>query len=103
MFPGVMMAQTTRDLRVQFNDEWPKTFLFPIEQSLSSLLHQKGLVAPFQPVLLRNIEDPDFHRLLASILDALDALPLRPDRTFEALWTTLDREIALKLHRAAPV
>jgi len=40
--------------------------------------------------------------MLSSFLDALDMLPLRPDRAFESIWTALDAEMFDLVDRLQP-
>ena len=82
----------TKTLRIEYNNKWPARFPFPLESQFAALLAEKNVVVPFKPAPLAPSDDAGFHRILASILDALDALPLRPDRAFEALWTAIDAE-----------
>jgi hypothetical protein len=87
------MLPNTKKLRVQYNNLWPESVVFPLEERFKEHLASQNLSCPFHPAPLEDSEDDEFHRILASILDALDALPLRPDKAFEALWTALDAEM----------
>lgn len=96
------METSTKDLRIQYLNEWPVRFLFPAEKKLLSHLKDLNLATPFVPAKLRNSSSREFHLMLSSLLDALDMLPLRPDRSFECIWTALDAEMFNLIERLRP-
>jgi hypothetical protein len=92
----------TKTLRVDYNNQWPATFKFPVEQRLLEHLKTLNRASPLVPAHLRHSVDNDFHMMLSALLDALDMLPLRPDRAFESVWTALDAEMFDLVERLRP-
>jgi hypothetical protein len=92
----------TKELRIRYHNQWPVVFRFPSEERLLERLASLNLASPIVAVPLTNCADREFHMMLSALLDALDALPLRPDRAFESLWTALDSEMFGLVGRIAP-
>lgn len=88
-----MKTTDTKALRIEYHNRWPATFKFPIEEKLLSHLADINIASALLPAPLAHSTDPGLHLMLSSLLDALDMLPLRPDRAFESLWTALDAEM----------
>jgi len=82
----------TRQLRVEYNNKWPESFNFPIENEFSALLEEADLKQTIIPVPLNLSEEHKFQFYLGYLLDALDMLPMRPDLAFDHLWKALDAE-----------
>jgi len=83
----------TRQLRVEYNNKWPKTFNFPIENKFLKILENKGIQQVLTPALLNESEEYQFQFYLGYLLDALDMLPMRPDLAFDHVWKALDSEL----------
>lgn len=84
--------QDTKELRLLYNNEWPSSFLFPVEKKLKKLLDEKNVQQAFIPAKLNASKDQEFHSLLGHFLEGLDQLPYRPDVAFDAIWKALDAE-----------
>lgn len=82
----------TRESRTRFNNSWPASFLFPVEEALSQRLAKHNVASIFLPAPLNHSEDHAFQTLLSHCIDALDYLPLRPDFAFDQIWKALDAE-----------
>jgi hypothetical protein len=100
--PLALNNNDTKTLRIDYNNQWPAAFKFPIEQRLLEHLKKLNRACPLVPAQLRHSVDNDFHLMLSSLLDALDMLPLRPDRAFESVWTALDAEMFDLVDRLQP-
>jgi hypothetical protein len=88
-----MAPPNTKNLRLDYHNEWPATFHFPIELKFLGRLGRMNIAQPLRLVPLVQSSHAEFHMMLSSLLDALDMLPLRPDRAFESIWTALDAEM----------
>lgn len=88
-----MPPTNTKDLRLEYHNQWPATFNFPIEQKFLVRLAHMNVARPLKLAPLVQSVHAEYHMMLSSLLDALDMLPLRPDRAFESLWTALDAEM----------
>lgn len=82
----------TKELRVNYNNEWPKKFNFPVEETFLQRVKEKKLDQIFFPVSLSYSEVWEFQYYLGYLLDALDMLPNRPDLAFDHIWKALDSE-----------
>jgi len=82
----------TRELRVKYNNEWPKKFNFPVEDSFLQRVEEKKLDQVFFPAPLSYSDIWEFQYYLGYLLDALDMLPNRPDLAFDHIWKALDSE-----------
>lgn len=83
---------STKQLRVDLNNNWPAKSLFPAEKSLIDKMAKLGIEQVFKPAKLQYSIDQSFHDLLSHYLEALDQLPLRPDIAFDCIWKALDAE-----------
>lgn len=83
---------STKEQRVNLNNNWPTKILFPAEQALIDKMNKAGINQIFIPAKLINCSDQYFHDLLSHYLEALDQLPLRPDIAFDCVWKALDAE-----------
>lgn len=88
-----MATTDTKKLRINYNNVWPARFNFPIEDRLLQRLASQNLAQAFVPAPLAHGTNTDFHLMLSAQLDALDMLPLRPDKAFESIWSALDAEM----------
>ncbi|WP_212734277.1 hypothetical protein, partial [Escherichia coli] len=83
---------STKQQRVDLNNNWPTKSLFPAEKSLIDKMAKFGIEQVFQPAKLQYSKDQNFHDMLSHYLEALDQLPLRPDIAFDCIWKALDAE-----------
>lgn len=90
----------TQKMRVEAINIWPAPLTFPAEREFQLLLATFNVVTPITVCSVANDPNPDFHRFLSLILDALDSLPARPDRAFEAFWIAVDVEM-VRLKKAS--
>lgn len=72
--------------------------LFKVEKQFRELLNECN--ASFKPAALSLDYDLHFQREVSYMIDAFDALPLRPDIAFDSIWRAFELEI--KSHRASP-
>lgn len=84
--------QDTKHLRVEYNNNWPANFLFPVEKQLKKRLDENNIQQLFLPAKLNHSNESEFHTLLGHFLEGLDQLPLRPDMAFDSIWKSLDAE-----------
>ncbi|MDC4552782.1 hypothetical protein NQ784_18025 [Acinetobacter baumannii] len=82
----------TRELRVKYNNEWPRKFNFPVEETFLQRVKEKKLDQIFFSAPLSYSDQKDFQNYLGYLLDALDMLPNRPDLAFDNIWKGLDSE-----------
>lgn len=82
----------TRELRVKYNNEWPRKFNFPVEETFLQRVKEKKLDQIFFTAPLSYSDQKDFQNYLGYLLDALDMLPNRPDLAFDNIWKGLDSE-----------
>lgn len=94
-----MAPPNTKNLRLEYHNQWPTTFHFPIELKFLSRLGRMNIAQPLKLASLVQSSHADFHMMLSALLDALDMLPLRPDRAFESIWTSLDAEMFALVER----
>jgi hypothetical protein len=87
-----IFMKDTKHLRVEYNNNWPTKFLFPVEEQLKKRLDENNIQQVFLPVSLSHSNDKEFHTLLGHFLEGIDQLPLRPDMAFDSIWKSLDAE-----------
>lgn len=107
---NVMTEAETREyeqtrLRVNYNNSWPseKKWISPLQEELLARMDKEGLKQVFYPMALDEsravdilFEDAELNRLLSTLLDLYDELPLRPDAAFDVAWRAL--EIAIMFY-----
>lgn len=95
--------QDTKQLRVRYNNEWPRKSLFPVELQFKKVLDDNNVQHAFIPAKLSHSSNQEFHCLLGHFLEGLDQLPYRPDVAFDAIWKALDAEFfRVKYEVSAP-
>lgn len=87
------MTINTKSMRIDAMNMWPAKFQFPFERDISKLLAKHNFMTPITTCRIKNNDDHEYHRIVSSILDGLDSLPERPDRSFESLWIPIDVEM----------
>ncbi|UTM59248.1 hypothetical protein L4174_021330 [Photobacterium sp. CCB-ST2H9] len=85
----------TKKLRIKYNNDWPKSFDFPVEETFLNRLRSKGLQQAFVSCDLGYSDNYQFQFYLGYLIDALDMLPKRPDLAFDHVWKALDSEFFL--------
>ena len=85
----------TKKLRIKYNNDWPKSFDFPVEEAFLNRLRSKGLQQALVSCDLGFSDDYQFQFYLGYLIDALDMLPKRPDLAFDHVWKALDSEFFL--------
>ena len=91
-------------LRVKYNNSWPsEKWISPLQEELLARMDKEGLKQVFYPMALDEsravdilFEDAELNRLLSTLLDLYDELPLRPDAAFDVAWRAL--EIAIMFY-----
>lgn len=73
----------SQDQRIQAHNNWPKREEFKAERAFRDRLASKGGDAPFKPISLGKDTDKTYHVCIGHFLDALEALPNRPDQFFD--------------------
>jgi hypothetical protein len=100
---NVMTEAETREyeqtrLRVKYNNSWPsEKWISPLQEELLARMDKEGLKQVFYPMALDEsravdilFEDAELNRLLSTLLDLYDELPLRPDAAFDVAWRALE-------------
>jgi hypothetical protein len=87
-----IFMKDTKHLRVEYNNNWPTKFLFPVEEQLKKRLDENNIQQAFLPVNLSHSNDTEFHTFLGHFLEGIDQLPFRPDMAFDSIWKSLDAE-----------
>lgn len=100
---NVMTEAETREyeqtrLRVKYNNSWPsEKWISPLQEELLAAMDKVGLKQVFYPMALNEsravntlFEDAELNRLLSTLLDLYDELPLRPDAAFDVAWRALE-------------
>lgn len=82
---------STKELRIKYNNDWPKRFFFPQEKEFQQKLEEYQTNG-FAIAQLSCSDDRDFQKYLSYLLDAVDMLPYRPDFAFDNIWKALDLE-----------
>ena len=85
-------------LRVKYNNSWPsEKWISPLQEELLAAMDKVGLKQVFYPMALNEsravntlFEDAELNRLLSTLLDLYDELPLRPDAAFDVAWRALE-------------
>lgn len=75
--------------RIKAHNKWPKLTPFKAEEKFETVLADLGTV-PFRPIILGENDHPDCQRCVGHLLDALEAMPKRPDLAFDACFRILD-------------
>ncbi|WP_341930808.1 hypothetical protein [Methyloversatilis discipulorum] len=80
----------SQDQRIQAHNNWPKREEFKAERAFRDRLASKGGDAPFKPISLGKDTDKTYHVCIGHFLDALEALPNRPDQFFDHCFRVID-------------
>lgn len=75
--------------RIKAHNNWPEKRPFKAEQAFEDALKRFDGV-PFKPVALADNENPEYQRCVGHLLDALEAMPRRPDIAFDACFRVID-------------
>ena len=92
--------QTRR--RVKYNNSWPaEKWISPLQEALLAKMVKAGIDQVFCPLVLDEdkavdvlFEDAELNRIISTLLDLYDELPLRPDAAFYVAWRALEIGIA---------
>lgn len=76
--------------RVDIHNNYPEKILFKAELAFKKRLEDKGLNVVFSPIKLQYDEDASFQVYLTHYIDGLNALPFRPDQTFDNNFKVID-------------
>lgn len=88
--------QTRR--RVKYNNSWPaEKWISPLQEALLAKMVKAGIDQVFCPLVLDEdkavdvlFEDAELNRIISTLLDLYDELPLRPDAAFDVVWRALE-------------
>ena len=86
-----------RQMRLSIIQNWAKTGvqepreLLPAEHDFRERLNEASIV--FKPVPLADDLDLNYRREIGYLIDAFDALPMRPDFAFESTWKAFEAEM----------
>ena len=85
-------------LRVKYNNCWPaEKWISPLQEALQAKMKKAGFNQIFCPLALEDdkavdalFEDAELNRIVSTLLDLYDELPLRPDAAFDVAWRALE-------------
>lgn len=85
-------------LRVKYNNSWPaEKWISPLQEALQAEMKKAGFNQIFCPLALEEdkavdalFEDVELNRIVSTLLDLYDELPLRPDVAFDVAWRALE-------------
>lgn len=85
-------------LRIKYNNSWPaEKWISPLQEALQTNMKKAGLDQIFCPLALEEdkavdvlFEDAELNRIVSTLLDLYDELPLRPDAAFDVAWRALE-------------
>lgn len=88
---------------MKYNNCWPsERWISPLQEELLARMDKVGLKQVFYPMALDEsravdmlFEDAELNRLLSTLLDLYDELPLRPDAAFDVAWRAFEIVIIL--------
>ena len=98
-------------LRVKYNNEWPPArWMSPLQEELMVKINKAELKQVFFPLFLEEdkavdllFKDARLNRLLSTLFDMYDELPLRPDTAFDVTWRSLEIVIQFYLQKYYPM
>ena len=98
MTPAEQKEYEQTRLRVAYNNSWPRAhWNSPLQEALIAKMKAAGVDQVFSPLRLDEssacdilFEDANLNRLLSTLLDLYDELPLRPDLAFDIAWRALE-------------
>lgn len=98
-------------LRVKYNNEWPSArWMSPLQEELMVKINKAELKQVFFPLFLEEdkavdllFKDARLNRLLSTLFDMYDELPLRPDTAFDVTWRSLEIVIQFYLQKYYPM
>ncbi|MBT9161091.1 MAG: hypothetical protein DDT26_02390 [Dehalococcoidia bacterium] len=80
----------SQDQRIQAHNNWPQQEEFKAERAFRERLASRGGGAPFKPIILGKDTDKTYQICVGHFLDALEALPSRPDQFFDHCFKVID-------------
>lgn len=86
-------VKKVRELRIEAFNKWPVETQFPIQMRYQELLARENVQSCIVHCNINYVDDKDFHHYIACLLDGLDTLPQRPDRSFESFYIPLEKEM----------
>lgn len=97
-------------LRVKYNNGWPTMkWRSPLQEKLLLKMEETGLKQMFFSLVLEEdkavdllFKDAQLNRLLSTLFDLYDELPLRPDAAFDVVWRALEIAIQFYLQKFNP-
>lgn len=110
-----MTKEETREyeqtqLRVKYNNSWPSSkWISPLQNDLLKRINDAGVDQVFYPLVFKEdeavkilYEDARLNRLVSTILDVYDELPLRPDAAFDIAWRAFEIAMVFYLQEYYP-
>lgn len=96
--------------RVKYNNGWPAAqWRSPLQDTLLANMKKAGLEQVFWPIVLEEdkavdvlFEDAELNRIISTLFDLYDELPLRPDAAFDVSWRALEIVIHFYLKQYYP-
>jgi hypothetical protein len=85
-----MPSSITSAQRIDSHNSWPKKVGFAAELDFQQRIADAAGAAPFKTADLNDAGTAEFHRYLGNLIDGLDALPQRPDYTFDHCFRIID-------------
>lgn len=97
-------------LRVEYNNSWPRErWCSPLQEELLTKMKEAGIEQVFFPLALNEesavdvlFRDARLNRIVSSLFDLYDELPLRPDAAFDVAWRALEIVIHFYLKEYYP-
>lgn len=91
--------------RIRYNNSWPaEKWISPLQEALLAKMKKAGLNQVFCPLELDEdkavdvlYKDAELNRIISTLLDLYDELPLRPDAAFDVAWRALEIVVHLYL------
>ena len=80
----------TQDQRIAAHNNWPSKEEFKAERAFREQMKAKNDLTPFKTIVLSQNSDPTYQICVGHFVDALEALPLRPDYFFDHCFKVID-------------
>jgi len=80
----------TQDQRIAAHNNWPTKEEFKAERAFREQMKAKNDLLPFKTILLSQNSDPTYQICVGHFVDALEALPYRPDYFFDHCFKVID-------------
>ncbi|WP_157140481.1 hypothetical protein [Achromobacter xylosoxidans] len=80
----------TQDQRIAAHNNWPIKEEFKAERAFREQMNLKSGLVPFKTFTLPQDRDPTYQKCVGHFVDALEALPYRPDYFFDHCFKVID-------------